>query len=155
MKLEKLALIAEIIGALAVVVSLIYVGVSIRQNTDAITAANHQNLLSMDIEKNAWFRDREFAELYVSALANIDGLSAAELRQFRTYVSDQINIWENLYVAHQTGLINDTIWEGYNQFYTGQMKLPAYRFIWEQYKDGWTGDFAMHVESALAETKNK
>ena len=152
MKLKKLALIAEIIGAAAVVVSLVYVGASIRQNTDAITAANHQNLLSMDIEKNAWFRDREFSELYVSALSNIDGLSAAQLRQFRTYVSDQVNIWENVYIAHETGLISDTIWEGYNQYYSGQMKLPAYRFVWERNKDGWTGDFARHVETVLAGT---
>ena len=152
MKLSEAASWAEIVSAVGLVISLIYVGVSVRQNTDAITAANHQNLLSMDMEKNAWFRDREFSELYVSALSDIEELSPAQLRQFRTFVSDQINIWEYVYIAHESGLLNDTIWEGYNEFYSGQMKLPAYRFIWEQSKEGWTGGFAAHVESVLEDT---
>ena len=42
MKLEKGALIAEIVGAAAVVVSLVYVGVGVRQNTEAILSSNHQ-----------------------------------------------------------------------------------------------------------------
>jgi hypothetical protein len=45
-----------------------YVGLGIRQNTDAIMVANHQNILAMDIEKNSWLRVPESAELYHSAL---------------------------------------------------------------------------------------
>jgi len=51
-KLQEWALVAEIVGAVAVVVSLIYVGVSVRQNTDAILVANHQAIVAMDIERN-------------------------------------------------------------------------------------------------------
>jgi hypothetical protein len=39
--LEKCALLAEIVGAVAVVVSLVYVDLSIRQNTAAVHVANH------------------------------------------------------------------------------------------------------------------
>jgi hypothetical protein len=149
MKLEKWALIAEIAGAMAVVISLVYVGAGIRQNTDAIMSANHQSLLAMDIEKNSWFRDPDFAALYESALTDIDSLSSPQFRQFSTFVSDQLNIWENVYVAHEKGLIEDNIWAGYDQFYSSQMRLASYRLIWERNKGGWTGEFAQHVESAL------
>ena len=50
-KLQEFALIAEIVGAIAVVISLIYVGLGVRQNTDAIQVANHQALVALDMEK--------------------------------------------------------------------------------------------------------
>ena len=154
MKLERWALIAEIVGAFAVVISLVYVGVGIRQNTDAIMSANHQNLLAMDIDKNSWFRDPDFAELYESALTDIDSLSASQTRQFSTYVSDQINIWENIYIAHEKGLVDERVWEGYDEFYSSQLRLPSYRLIWAKNKDGWTGEFAQHAESVLTNAAN-
>lgn len=150
MKLEKLALIAEIIGGVAVVVSLLYVGIGIRQNTDAIMVANHQNILAMDIEKNSWLRDPNFAELYDSALSDEEELSGPRKWQFRAFVADLVNIWENIYITHQKGLIDTAIWEGYDSFYGSQIRLPAYRRIWEEGRDGWSGDFAKHVDAALA-----
>ena len=154
MKLERWALVAEIVGAFAVVISLIYVGAGIRQNTDAIMSANHQNLLAMDIDKNSWFRDPSFAALYETALIDIDSLSAPQRRQFSTYVSDQINIWENIYIAHEKGLVDERVWEGYDAFYSGQLRLPSYRRTWARIKDGWTGEFADHAESVLSATAN-
>lgn len=154
MKLEKLALIAEIVGAIAVVVSLLYVGIGIRQNTDAILVANHQNILAMDVEKNSWLRDPEFAELYNSALSDEEGLSGSRKLQFRAFVSDQINIWENIYVTYHKGLLDVAIWEGYDSFYSSQMRLPAYRLIWEEAREGWSGDFANHVDAAIAGDSN-
>jgi hypothetical protein len=155
MKLQKWAMVAEIVGAIAVVISLVYVGVGIRQNTDAIMSTNHQNLLALDIDKNSWFRDPDFAALYESALIDIDGLSAPQLRQFSTYVSDQMNIWEDIYITHEKGLIDDRVWEGYDEYYSSQLRLPSYRQIWAKKKDGWTGEFARHAESVLADVETE
>ena len=44
MNLNDLANIGQVIGALAVVVSLIYVAAQIRQNTNAVRAATAQSL---------------------------------------------------------------------------------------------------------------
>jgi hypothetical protein len=154
MKLEKWALIAKIIGAMAVVISLVYVGAGVRQNTDAIMSTNHQNILAMDINKNAWFRDPEFAALYESGLKDIDTLSAPQMPQFRTFVSDQFNIWEYTYISHEKGLMDDDIWKGYDKFYSSQLRLPSYQMIWEKNKDGWTGGFARHAEAVLEVTVN-
>ena len=52
-KLKDWALVSEIIGAIAVIVSLIYVGIGIRQNTGVSAAANHQMLVAMDTEKSS------------------------------------------------------------------------------------------------------
>ena len=151
MKLEKWALIAEIIGAIAVVISLLYVGAGVRQNTEAILSSNHQNLVAMDMNKNGWFRDPQFAELYEAGLQNFDALSAAERLQFTTFVADQLNVWEYAFISHEKGLMDDNIWAGYDRFYSSQLVLPSYRAFWQLSKDGWTREFSRHADAVLAE----
>ncbi len=72
------------------------------------------------------------------------------MRQFRTFVSDQLNVWGNVFISCEKGLIDDPVWEGYDEFYSSQLRLPSYRLVWDMSKDGWTGRFASHVEAALA-----
>ena len=154
MKLERWALVAEIVGAIAVVISLVYVGSGVRQNTDAILSSNHQNLVAMDMNKNAWFRDAEFAALYTSGLENVDSLSASELQQFNVFLADGLNVWEYAFISHDRGLMDDTIWEGYDRFYSSQLRLPSYRSFWEGNRDGWTEEFQHHADSVLIATEN-
>jgi len=45
LRLAEWASIAEVVGAVAVVVSLIYVGIQVSENTGAVLAANRQQLV--------------------------------------------------------------------------------------------------------------
>ena len=83
-RLQEYAFFAEIIGAVGVVISLIYVGVGVRQNTDAVHVANHQALVAMDMDKNEWLRDPEFAAIYEIAREDFTKLSPVQLRQYLT-----------------------------------------------------------------------
>ena len=154
MKLERWALIAEIVGGVAVVISLLYVGACARQNTVPILSSNHQNLVAMDMNKNAWFRDGGFAEIYELGMEDIDALSAAERRQFGTFISDQLNVWEYAYISHENGLMDDDIWAGYDKFYSSQLKLPAYQSHWAENRDGWTGEFSRHADAVLLNSQS-
>ena len=111
-KLQDWALIAEIVGGASVVVSLIFVGVSVRQNTDAILVANHQSIVAMDIDRNTWYRDLEFSALYELALEDHAQLTPAQLRQFRTFVADTFNTWEYAFITYSREMMDDTIWSG-------------------------------------------
>jgi len=92
--LQDYALAAEIIGAIAVVISLIYVGASVNQNTKAIMVSNHQALVTMDMDKNDWLRDSGFAAIYEIGLEDTSKLSPVQLMQFSTFVANTFNAWE-------------------------------------------------------------
>ena len=49
-RLQKWALIAEVIGAVAVVISLIFVGIELRSNTEATRAATREAINQKDID---------------------------------------------------------------------------------------------------------
>ena len=88
--LKEYALAAEIVGAIAVVISLIYVGASVNQNTDAIMVANHHALVAMDQNTNAWFRESDFAEVFEIAMENPDELTPAQSRQLVVFLADKL-----------------------------------------------------------------
>ena len=75
MDFEALGGIGELLGAIAVVVSLIYVAGQIRQNTKTTSIANHQNALSLFSTFTDWtVRDPELARLLRNGLHGFDYL---------------------------------------------------------------------------------
>lgn len=150
-RLQVWALVAEIVGGVAVIVSLIYVGIGVRQNTAAMMVANHQAVIAMDLDKNAWFRDPEFAALYEQALSGAGPLTPGQARQVRTFVADTMNGWEFAFLTHADGMMNDTLWLGWDGFYRRNMRDEPFRQFWSQGRDSFSPAFAAYVDGVLAE----
>ena len=81
MDLSKLANLAEIFGTAAIVISLIYVAIQIRQNTRAMKLAAAQNV-SQDLHVGLSFiiGDTEFARIHLDAMTDIDSLTPGDAR---------------------------------------------------------------------------
>jgi hypothetical protein len=85
LKLKQWAQIAEVIGAAAIIVSLIYVANELRHNTEATQAATFQQMVQLSapsllqIAQNA-----ELAEIQRRAIQNPDSLTEQE--QFRYFL---------------------------------------------------------------------
>jgi hypothetical protein len=152
-KLEKYALIAEIVGALAVVISLIYVGTSVRQNTAVAQVANHQAIVSMDMAKNNWLKDKEFVAIHLKARDGIDKLSTIETEQYMTFVADNLNAWEFAFITYNNGVLEDTIWVGWDRYYRGWTKNKGFQLFWSQGGSNFSPDFNSYVESIIVEPK--
>ncbi|MEZ5557610.1 MAG: hypothetical protein R3E86_03585 [Pseudomonadales bacterium] len=149
MNLQKYALIAEIVGAIAVVISLAYVGVGVRQNTEAVQVANHQALVAMDMEKNAWLRDADFAAAYQLANDDPAQLSPARALQVRTYVADTLNAWEFAFITFRGGAMDETIWNGWDGFYRSQLATRPFQWFWHEYGANFSPAFRAYVAAVL------
>ena len=79
MSLEDWASIAEIVGALAVVLTLAYLAVQVRQNTGAIRSSN-ATTVHLNIQKvaEAPIMDRELGGIILRALDDKEELSPAD-----------------------------------------------------------------------------
>ena len=107
----KLSTSAEVFGIIAVVLSLGFVAYELRQNTEAVRVANHQALVAMDMEKNAWLRDQDFAATYVLARQDFEKLTPVQSRQYLTFVADTFNTWEFAFITRKNGMMeaNSTV----------------------------------------------
>src|SRR5438477_10652906 len=83
MTLNDLANIGQIVGALAVVVSLIYVALQIRQNTNAVRSATAQ---AVHEHFASWYyllaNDAELSQVAVNGLRDYFSLSETEKARF-------------------------------------------------------------------------
>ena len=144
---------AEITGAIAVVISLIYVGLSVNQNTSAIMVANHQALVAMDQDTNAWLRNSEFAAIYGAAVENVGQLSPAQSRQYFTFVADKFNAWEFAFITHNNEMMEGNIWDGWDGYYRSLLDQNGVRLFWKSGKAGFSPAFTSYVDFILAESE--
>jgi len=131
MKLEKWALIAEIVGAAAIVVSLIFVGLQVRDASNA-TYADTYDRLTADLIN--W---RLKVATSPEALRGWRGVVDPELAEdhdpFVEAAGEMattavVQIWERAYFAHFYGRLNDAEWSRFQK----AMCNPSNHEAWER-----------------------
>ena len=106
MTLSDLGSIGEFVSSLAVVVSLIYVAIQIRQNSRETRLASQQRALEASRDMIARMATKEASELFAKGHANPDTLTDAETIQLRLLRSAQLRNIENAYLMHLEGVID-------------------------------------------------
>jgi hypothetical protein len=151
MNLNDLANVAQIIAAVGVVGSLIYLGVQIRGNTKVVSAqARHS--ISEFILRIALFR-AEHADRF----AKLE--SGAELtdgdRQFRYWSHIQFLLHgETYFHQHDLGLMPDSHWRPYAKYATRYVQSPGFREVWDEIGPAFSEDFARWIDRLL-ESKSR
>jgi hypothetical protein len=95
--LEYWALIAEIAGAIAVVMSVIYLGVQVRANTKVLRSQAHFNAFSLAQRPFEMVIDNEgLSKILNVGFATPEKLSPEEWVRCSYYMFMQFNAWEHL-----------------------------------------------------------
>jgi len=142
--------IAEVTGAVAVVVSLIYVGSEIRQNTLAIQDNSHQASLALtgDIDNLLW--DQDFAESYEAGISVYSTLRGADKRRFDSFIGRQLNIWEYAFYARRRGVMEEENWNGWDRWYRSQLSHDAWQQVWAQIRHGYGDSLQAYADAIVA-----
>jgi hypothetical protein len=105
-KLQQYALFAEIISAVAIVASLIFVGIQIKQSNDLVKANTYREIRNGMIELNFLnFSNPEYAALSFK-ISNDEELTPMEVMQRRNFGFYVINTADAAYEQYQRGLID-------------------------------------------------
>jgi hypothetical protein len=119
MNWEAIGAIAELLGAIGVIASLVYLATQIRhsreqmsQNTRAMKAGAYQQTsdgLSDTI--NIAVSTPGFARIVRSAIANFEGLSEDDAFQFGFWFNNLMRNYDNIYYQYRAGMLEDNRWE--------------------------------------------
>jgi len=127
-KLKTWTAIAEIASAVAVVLSLVYVGYEIRQSTNAIAAQAIFELNESGRETLLLqVADEELSRMLMKARIDRALLTDVEWYRFTRHVWALTNTYESAWIYHDRGLIGDSAFRGFQTSYCENMKIPAYR----------------------------
>jgi len=110
MKLERWALIAEIVSGLAIVTTLIVLIVETQANTEAIQISNRQSLAERGEQYMlARLTSPELATI-VEKRSRGEALSVAELWIYRGYLGAVMRVTEESFLLYEDGRLDEAYW---------------------------------------------
>jgi len=144
MNWTALGAIGELVGALAVVVSLLYVAAQVRASTLQARRDAGRDLASRisDISL-AVASEPEVGELLVGGSADPGRLSPGDQARFRGLMNSLFRGLEQQFLLRQEGALDDESWAAVERMIADWMELPGVR-IYFQDRGGW------YTESFLA-----
>lgn len=145
----KLSKWAEAFGIVAVALSLAFVAYELRQNTKAVQVANHQSLVALDMEKNSWLRDRDFAALYVLAREDFEALTPVQSQQYTTFIADTFNTWEFAHITYSEDAMGENVWSGFDGFYRTELATEGGQWFWKDGGTEFSPAFRAYIDSLI------
>jgi hypothetical protein len=150
LKLSDIGNIAEAIAAVGVILSLFYVAVQIRQNTQAIRAASYQGLAEGIADfQTILVEDEDFARIYLQALDDPSKLRPEEQLRFDTYIANfftKVDVAVDLY---KRGMIDDKAMIPYTRYVEYMLEQQYIREWWKEGHVFFSGDLRSYIDEHL------
>jgi len=144
--------IAEIVGIGAIVASLIFVGLQMRQSHEIALVTLYQ--MRADAAREVMVTSME-SESLRQALERMESgdeeQTFADEYALYNYMSILLNHFENAHFLYLRGFLTEEHWRSDVANITGTISQPGAIEMWHEVKDGYRESFVEAIESALQE----
>ncbi len=155
MNLEMIGIAAEVVGAGAVVLSLIYLAVQIRaQNREARVASMHDISVGFR-EAISTFTNIENADLVIRGNEDFDQLSDAEKLALISSWVIVFRVCEEGFIQKQEGRLDKRNWAAMEKWASTFMSVPCVRKIWSSRKVYFDFEFQKFMDALDTPTEWK
>jgi len=153
MNWEAAGAIGEIIGALAVFLTLIYLALQIRQNTKAVQAsAVDASISKVTSVRQSMYENAEIAEIYIVGLANPDDLDELSRTRFRLLMHNILMAISNIYSQTNFAGLSSSMWESQLVLLRRVVTTPGGQWFWKEYQLEFDETFRGQIEAILQDT---
>lgn len=150
MNLSDLANIGQVIGAIAVVISLIYVALQIRQNTNAVRAATAQSVHEHFANwYNSFACDESLPHIALRGLKDYGSLSETDKARFVATFMAFLSYSQNAFLKWRQGLLDPSLWLGWEQVIMNLVCSPGGKGLWKERSYLFGEEFRRYVEEEL------
>jgi len=151
MTLEQYAYVGEIIAAIAVIASLIYIGSELRQNTQALQAQTRYNIITMRTSAIRALRsDRSLLEASYRFLGGED-VSKAEEAAIKLTANELLEMWEWQHAEYQAGTlpVERLPVENWRRIFHEKFFPNAVAEVWDHRKNVLNDEFVKFMEERV------
>ena len=134
MNWDAIAAIGQIVGALAVVLSLAYLATQIRQNTSGIRRGSTADAIAAFREWNYHIiADPSTRQVFIRGTQGIENLSDDETAQFVAFIYNLFKTAELLHFQYISGAMDEGVWAGWEKLLGTYCTTPgSLRFYQER-----------------------
>jgi hypothetical protein len=125
--LENLGNLGEFVGAIGVVVSLVYLTRQMIHNTTSVRAASFNSMVENSIRLlEHSFRDSEFAAFLARAEQDPEALTPGERVRWDAYMTAVYRHFGNLVYAYRVGTLDRQMWDSYRATLKQHLRTPSW-----------------------------
>lgn len=146
MNWEAIGAVGELVGAVAVIATLVYFSFQLRQNTKALRLSSTetvtdqlQNMFSLLAS------DQTLAEIFSEA-ANSSDLEDSRRVRYNTFCSNLARVYENAFLQKQENAMVNAHWDGMTRMMIDITAFPSY---WENRKHWFSEEFQEYMEQEI------
>ena len=156
-RLETCARVVEIAGAIAVVMSVIYLAVQISDNTRLLRSQAHSSALSlMQRPLEIMLENESLAHIVSQCNARPAEVSEEHWERCLNYYFMQFNGWEYIYYQNRDGSIPKELWVGAdNNFKNRVQTKPGYLRFWNEMALAFDEPFRSYVSAEFRKAAHK
>ena len=148
MTIMELGAIGEFVGAIAVVVTLIYLAVQLRQNSKMVQMSMIQAAeRGISDVVGEWSRDAETASLINRGRGSLEELSDDERARLRLLIRRMFLHMDSMHYAFKQGALPNEIWDRESVVMRAWINTDAGKAAWKQ--GGFTESFQQYVDANL------
>ena len=135
MNWEAIGAVGEILGATAVFVTLVYLAVQIRQNTQAVRAsALDASVTSVTSIRQTVLESAELSSIFQSGLDDPNVLDEAERTRFRMLMQNVLWSFWNVYAQAEYANLSAGVWDAQLPILNRIMSSAGGRWFWQNFE---------------------
>lgn len=164
MNLQKWALIAEILGGIAVVLSLIFVGYQVQQsneqtalNTNALRLTAYSQLIDGISEFNIQTlqnADLRAVRIKLEAGTTIDELDPEEGQIINAFLFLAYRNGDLAYMQYRQGIIDEERLRSGMGLLVNYLAIPTVGAHWNEVKEGFVADYRNYIDQRVEDAKS-
>ena len=150
MNWDAIGALGEILGALAVLITLVYLGRQIKQNTQEVRSSNYHgitdsfNALNVVVATNS-----EVARIFEAGNLSYSNMPADDQTQYAYLLHAGLRVWDVLYYQSHNGTGDKTLWDAEKQSLENFLRPQGARDWWRSRPFKFSADFESYVESVV------
>jgi len=150
--LQTFANLGEFLGGLAVIVSLGYLALQVRQNTQSIRTENYARALDrIAAMQSQLSRDTELSRFFSKGVADVSQLTPHERIQFTWALYEAFGAFEFMFDAARTRALPEEVWARWSSTVAWWLSFPGVQSWWRHRPVPFSESFSAFVEGILQE----
>jgi len=147
---EAISAVSDLLAALAVIVSIAYLAIQIRQNTNALRStatqgAHDQSATTYDLLAS----NPDLGLIFARGLASPETLSAEETARFFALLHSTMFRIQNWHVQTKTDFIDPALLQSWLKIVRQSSGMPGFQQFWAQRRHIFAPDFVAYLEQEV------
>jgi len=150
MNWEAIASLAEVVGAVAVVVTLFYLSYQLRRsNIHARRLEENVTTDQVSRMRMALIQDKAVAELFLAGSESMSKLDPASHIRFDNLMNEYFWTAEQMWDRVRVGTLEKEIWDNNISVYTAYISSTGGKEWWQTRKETFPKEFVSEIDSAM------